>query len=279
MPHQARNTNTATCLHPETLSGIVSLEIFGTSLQAVLTINTATVKSGSPQSSAGSGRPMPAFATLTNDEDRERKAETNLPGTYSVVFTPSSFADLPEYAAVADRAAARDASSARQKSRAGSGSSNRKGSDPNVVVLDRFEDLSPTTSVTSGPAVSPIRSGTLPETLQHMSLNVPPSSYTSSQPSTPTGYIPAAEGRLILHFRRYIVTRLVPRNIEYNYGVGTAPLRDIFENESAKFPPVSTKSKVSFVQLTNSVIASPCYMCLECTQPELSWPSYPRRGN
>lgn len=256
------------------LFGIVSLKPFNTLFEAVLIFNAATVKSGSPQSSAGSGRPMPAFATLTNDEDRERKAETNLPGTYSVVFTPSSFADLPEYATTAERSAARDQTSARQKSRAGSGSSNRKDSDPNVVVLDRFEDLSPTTSITSGPAVSPIRSVTLPETLQHMSLNVPPSSYTSSQPSTPTGYIPAAEGRLILHFRRYIVTRLVPRNIEYNYGVGTAPLRDIFDNESAKFPPVSTRSKWFPLDFIDSDTASPCYMRFECTQLELSWPSY-----
>lgn len=71
-----------------------------------------------------------------------------------------------------------------------------------------------------------------------MSLTMPPPSTTSSQASSPIAYISAAEGRLVSHFRRYIVTRLVPKNIEDNYGVGSVPIRDIFENEATRFPPV-----------------------------------------
>jgi hypothetical protein len=186
--------------------------------------------------SSDSGRHLPAFATLTNDEDRERKAETNLPGTYSVVVTPKSFADLPEYA-IAGESSARGQTSGRQQTRTGSGSSNRTRSDPNVIVLDRFEDLSPTTSLTS-PLVPANRQGNLPETLQHMSLSVPSVSSTSSQSNSPVTYHPPAEGRLVSHFRRYVVTRLVPKNIEDNYGVGSAPIRDIFEDEATRFPPV-----------------------------------------
>lgn len=198
------------------------------------------MKPDSPRNS-DSGLNLPAFATLTNDEDRERKAETTLPGTYSVVVTPKSFADLPEYAIASGSSTARGQTSARQQARTGSGSSNRARSDPNVIVLDRFEDLSPTTSVTS-PLVPPTRQGNLPETLQHMSLSVPSVSSTSSQASTPVTYYPPAEGRLVSHFRRYIVTRLVPRNIEENHGVGSAPIRDIFEDEATRFPPVSSIS-------------------------------------
>ena len=184
--------------------------------------------------SSDSGRNLPAFATLTNDEDRERKAETTLPGTYSVVVTPRSFADLPEYAIAGEGSTPRGQTGGRQQGRTGSGSDNGR-SDPNVIVLDRFEELSPTTSVTS-----PTRQGTLPETLQHMTLSVPSVSATSSQSSSPLTYFSPAEGRLVSHFRRYIVTRLVPKNIKDNYGVGSAPLSDIFEDEATRFPPVSS---------------------------------------
>lgn len=40
---------------------------------------------------------LPPFATLTNDEDRERKALLRKLGTYHVVVNPASFAELDEY--------------------------------------------------------------------------------------------------------------------------------------------------------------------------------------
>ncbi len=40
---------------------------------------------------------LPPFATLTTDEERERKAECSSPGTYNVVVNPESFQHLPEY--------------------------------------------------------------------------------------------------------------------------------------------------------------------------------------
>jgi hypothetical protein len=30
----------------------------------------------------------------------------------------------------------------------------------------------------------------------------------------------------------------VPKNIEDNYGVGSTPIRDMFEEEATRFPPV-----------------------------------------
>lgn len=40
---------------------------------------------------------LPPFATLTTDEDRQKKAAYRPPGTYFIVATPSSFAELDEY--------------------------------------------------------------------------------------------------------------------------------------------------------------------------------------
>ncbi|KAL8717986.1 MAG: hypothetical protein Q9225_004829 [Loekoesia sp. 1 TL-2023] len=45
---------------------------------------------------------LPPFSTLTNDEDRERKAEFRPPGSYNVIVTPSSLAGLDEYKAGQD---------------------------------------------------------------------------------------------------------------------------------------------------------------------------------
>ena len=40
---------------------------------------------------------LPPFSTLTNDEDREKKAEFRKSGSYHVVVNPSSFVDFDEY--------------------------------------------------------------------------------------------------------------------------------------------------------------------------------------
>jgi hypothetical protein len=256
-------------------SAVWDRKLDGHTLRPVSDDRVATVKPESPINS-DSGRNLPAFATLTNDEDRERKAETNLPGTYSVVVTPKSFADLPEYA-ITGESSARGQTSARQQARTGSGSSNRTRSDPNVIVLDRFEDLSPTTSLTS-PLANPSRHGNLPETLQHMSLSVPSVSSTSSQSNSPVTYHSPAEARLVSHFRRYIVTRLVPKNIEDNYGVGSAPIRDIFEDEATRFPPVRS-ILTPFEEHADIHKAPPRHMCLECAQPQHPRSSDSRRSN
>ena len=40
---------------------------------------------------------LPPFASLSNDEDRERKATYRRPGTYNVLVNPDSFTNLPDY--------------------------------------------------------------------------------------------------------------------------------------------------------------------------------------
>lgn len=205
---------------------------------------TARSRVGSPASasSASVRDDLPAFSRLTNDEDRERKAEATLPGTYSVVVTPKSFADLPEYASTSSPQETRSQQSTERKRRTFSnpGGRTRSSADPNVVVLDRFEELTATTSLPAslGP---PGRQEGLPESLQHMSLSMTPSSGTSSQPTTPSAYVSPSESRLVSHFRRYIVGRLVPNPLEDTPSDNLTPgsIRDLFELEATKFPPVS----------------------------------------
>lgn len=76
------------------------------------------------------GDSLPAFAFLTSDEERERKAEASIPGTYYVIVIPDSFSKLPEYAADAAEAVKSD-------SRPNLDSA----TDFDVVILETFEDI------------------------------------------------------------------------------------------------------------------------------------------
>jgi hypothetical protein len=162
-----------------------------------------------------------------------------MPGTYSVIVTPRSFADLPEYAASSGSPlSAKNQTSARSLSSPISNKTSTQ-TDPNVIVLDRFEDQ-PTTTSPSSSGFPPSGQGGLPDSMQHMSLNIPPALPVPSRSTTPTTRT-AAESRLVLHFRSYIIDRLVPSSIKDSRSGSPAPspIGDIFENAAKKFPPVS----------------------------------------
>lgn len=184
-----------------------------------------------------------AFHLLGTDEERERKAETRRPGTYGVVVTPDSFAELPEYAI--------SATSSRRMSLqspvSGTGYSTplygrpakRASTDPNVIVLDRFEDtptspavsfLPPSLSGRGSNAQSdtrylPMRSAPLPDGISN-------STHASRR---------RTDDELVQYFRRDVVSRLVQ---PHGGGVSastppTGSTRDTFEAAARRFRPVS----------------------------------------
>lgn len=110
----------------------------------LIRIRTRPVKSpiSSPSSSPVVDT-LPPFPCLTNDIEREIKAERSIPGTYVVVLKPESFDCLPGY--TEDRAGSFfDAKCASTPSSVGGSSACLTPDDPNVVILSRFEDpLSP----------------------------------------------------------------------------------------------------------------------------------------
>ena len=116
---------------------------------------------------------LPPFSVLTNDEDREKKAEYRAPGTYNIIVNPSSFTELEEYRESADEAASVNPvpEGADQQQQSPSSIPCRSSSkipldDPDVVILAKFEDdagrapvpnlrhAQSITSVTSSPSVS-----------------------------------------------------------------------------------------------------------------------------
>ena len=192
---------------------------------------------------------LPEFACLASDEDRERKAEAHKPGTFGVVVTPESFFDLPEYAASVPHASRRtsgasygSASSARGSYRSPRPGVNRAAtfSDPNTIVLDRFED-SPTLSPTGFPRPDEGRRGSFPEGLQHLTITTSAlSSGAATAPQTPT--FRGADDHLLAHFKQYIVPRLAqPQPHQVAAGLGVIPAstaRNALELEAHRFRPL-----------------------------------------
>jgi hypothetical protein len=185
------------------------------------------------------------FAELTNDEDRERKAESQAPGTFNVVVNPGSFAGLPEYGvstgAQSQRTGIQSARTSidsqmsteiprhRPRNLSTSG-------DPNVVVLAKFED-----APLSLPSLSsfPIdRRTSLPEKLN--TLNISGISRGTSAPSGQRNDSVTQglrDERLMVHYRGFISKRVFP--IGKTLLIDRQDQEDLIVAEARDFPPVS----------------------------------------
>ncbi|KAK4553012.1 hypothetical protein LTR86_009936 [Recurvomyces mirabilis] len=186
---------------------------------------------------------LPAFTTLTTDEDRERKAETQKPGTFSVITTPESFSSLPEYAATSLRASGRreSAQSLQESVTSSTSSGGRSGTshDLNTVVLDRFEDATSPSGGAYSLATSP-RLPNMPDALQRLSIST--STPVSMLPTAVNQLmtLPAGDAHLIAHFRQNITPRLLQPTTDDNNMQDLVPgsTRDLFQIESARFTPL-----------------------------------------
>lgn len=181
---------------------------------------------------------LPDFADLTNDEDRERKAESKAPGTYNVIVNPQSFASLPEYGASnMTRSRAHSIRSIKSEpftSRSPTSDfiTDTALMDPNTVVLSRFEDSLVTMSGLS--ALGDDRRTSLPSTMQQMVITVSPrgSSLPSLRGGSWTGEM------LMVHYRGFVAKRIMPMGKQFylDYGRG---YEDPIVAEAMTFPPVS----------------------------------------
>ncbi len=195
---------------------------------------------------------LPAFHALTTDDERERKAETQQPGTFGVVVTPESFWDLPEYAAASPTA---DRRPSVQSDFCGLPNGlyhfgiplTRAMTDPNIVVLDRFEDASPISTIPF--MVSPAsRRPSLPDNLNVLSRS--PTSFGDHLVES-ASINDRPDERLLAHFRRYVVDRLIQPEVGVT-GLDiplSGSTRDIFEIASTRFKPVGRSEN--------------CHLCLD----------------
>lgn len=183
---------------------------------------------GSPTpSSAGSVvvDDLPAFATLTTDEERERKAEASSPGTYQVVVNPNSFQHLPEYSE--DVEIKRERLSPLRRSSIATSLASSLGrdstlevitvpGDPNTIVLPRFEDISRKTTRELKSPVSPV--------IQQPFIKL-------EEPEIKP--VPNRDSEILNHFRDVVWRQLVPNESEHHTSVV------LLDEIAVDFPPVS----------------------------------------
>lgn len=196
---------------------------------------------------------LPAFASLMNDEDRERKADFRLPGTYYVVLTDASFADLEEYQLHRDEQTRRSsiATTGHWQQNLVWGTDRNQGiqgyfmQDPNVVILEKFEEtplkLSSSNRAdlgqTSPPTPTSLPTRFAAQTSTQGLLQDP----LQQQAQTPEVSSNRHEANLLSHYRIRIRQHLIP-SPQASAGVSeiSSPsmLDDMFEREAVTFPPV-----------------------------------------
>lgn len=121
--------------------------------------------------------------------------------------------------------------------------------DPNVVVLDRFDDIA-SSSTTPFPIANIARSQSFSGGFQGFSI-APSSPNTIIAISTsPESHITNADDQLTHHFRTYIIRRLIMPLVADNNVDGPHPLllepgstKDVFQLEAVRFLPVSANSE------------------------------------
>lgn len=204
---------------------------------------------------------LPPFSRLTNDEDREKKAEFRAPGSYNVIITPSSLAGLEEYKTTEDdeetpvTAGSKGSKNPSTSFRSADLESNIiTFRDPDVVMLRVFEDntkkISSPMSSSSRFGVSSSSSLTSPSSshyFQRTDMFMLPSQNT---PPPLTHEISPQDSRdwpLICHYRNLLSRHL----FHVHRGSITPPLasgafftQELFERTVATFPPVRTLSCV-----------------------------------
>lgn len=187
---------------------------------------------------------LPPFASLTTDEDREKKAERSSPGTYNVVVNQDSFQHLPEYGDDGD-VKKEFLSPLRRGSLATSLSSGLgrdqasepapASTDPNIVVLPRFEDVARRTtfgSTISRPHLSPLLKQN-PFKLEDSEEAV----ITEEPEKMDTTQSTSQEAIYSRQFRHVVWRQIVPAELGQRDGMLGSSVH-VLESAAASFTPV-----------------------------------------
>ncbi|KAL3457772.1 hypothetical protein BJX64DRAFT_280365 [Aspergillus heterothallicus] len=193
---------------------------------------------------------LPAFSTLTSDEDREKKAQGSVPGTYHVIVVPESFARLPEYTedTLEDVHSNPFSSPVSDYSNYDPMDEITASEDPNVVILNRFRDSrkqvypsrrSYTQSPESDLGPNPVSATLMYTSLQDISEDQVPEHVE----------LETYDMALFDHFQNVVWTQLIPGGHCYLEA-------NVFEQEASNFPPLlhvmMTLSALSLVRQGNS---------------------------
>lgn len=202
---------------------------------------------------------LPPFSGLTNDEDREKKAEFRSPGTFLLVVNPDSFAEFEEYKNT--NVSSKNATNPLPSTTSGSihspqfnidqtlyndpfADENEILDDPDIVILKVFEDdsrklLSPLNSVQRRATSStPSLSITSPSSFQRSDY------FRFSCDNTPLMRVANKDGRdhqLIYYYKNFVHRHLAQvhrDSLGTSMETGALSAPDVFERQAATFVPV-----------------------------------------
>jgi hypothetical protein len=175
---------------------------------------------------------LPDFSKLTSDEDREKKAQGSVPGTYHVIVVPESFARLPEYTEDAFEAVPSNpySSPLSEYSSYDPMEDVTASEDPNVVILNRFKDsrkqVYPSRRSYAQSPESDLGSNSISTAMMYTSLQDISEDQVSESIDFETFEMP-----LLDHFHNVVWMQLVPGDHGYLDA-------HVFEQEASSFPPV-----------------------------------------
>ena len=198
---------------------------------------------------------LPPFELLECDEDRERKAEHRLPGTYHIIANPSSFEGLEEYDG------SRHESGSENVAKPGSNSVQRSSSANDCPTLQRPNIFEDSETMILGTFEDNIRKAPALALLTTRLSNSPTSSQTSHSPITTYGQSahpvsssketsPRLENTIqnradqeIMSFYKNFVRSQLNQVHRDSLGTssqsGTPTFPEILDKHAGSFPPVS----------------------------------------
>ena len=193
---------------------------------------------------------LPSFASLANEEDRERKAEYRPPGTYFVVLNASSFANLDEYRVPSDEETDRTTISNNtmpQPFRRPVAEQSRlvapaRAPSPDVVILSTFEETPlaqpPSKASSTGPPITP---SPAPSSTSYSGRMEGLTALLDRAPQPGLSINDQLENPLLAYYRSSVRQHLMPINPGSPASSrGNSPLlaEDLLERESDFFEPV-----------------------------------------
>ena len=204
---------------------------------------------------------LPQFSGLTNDEDREKKAEFYKSGTFLLIVTPASFADYEEYKDAQD--STKDTSTKDTPTRASASvRSDQFGventvyndvfsadyqkevpGDPNSVILKVFEDDAP--KILSPESPDKRRESSTPSLSIVSTASTQRSDFFRfSYDNTPLMRVANKDGRdhpLIYYYKSFVYRHLAQvhrDSLGTSTETGSLSAPDVFERQAATFEPV-----------------------------------------
>jgi hypothetical protein len=183
---------------------------------------------------------LPSFAALTSDEEREKKAQSSIPGNYTVIVIPETFSHTSKQVCEVFGEPCRisTSSSLSDNSQDSRRNIDSNVDDPNVVILRTFPDARRYLSSDRRSSTQTLESDSRVSSPPTVSAPPAVSDALEGDNSQAKTKLLDYEARLLDHFRNVVWAKLIPQGIWIDGSNGYRMSAEVFEQEATTFPPV-----------------------------------------